>query len=248
MFIQDFFLAAVCYYSGTFTCYLHGEHQVTTPMEIQTEKLIKRLENFTDAALAIGMLFLIIDLKVPELINPTREVLIDGFLSTAPHFFTFIITFAMFATVWKDHHYVFSKLEGIDRMVILLNFLLMLLTSLLPFSASLAGHYSDNGFAVLVLAINISLVTLCLIGMTAYITRKKYWDADEANNLVKGGIAVKGIILGVVLFASLFLSYDHPHIGLILCSLVPLLHLINKLPAQQRKKVGAVKVIDEVSQ
>lgn len=102
---------------------------------------IERLVFFSDAVFAIAMTLLIIDIHVPEVDVP--EALWNGLLQLWPNILGFIISFFVISTYWRIHHRMFHIIKRYDRRLISLNFVLLFLIVIIPFTTALISQYGD---------------------------------------------------------------------------------------------------------
>jgi uncharacterized membrane protein len=94
------------------------------------------LEAFSDAVFAITITLLVLEIKPPtDFTN-----LLHGLLALWPSYLAYAVTFLFIGQVWANHHVMFDHIRSADRLVLLLNTLLLMLVAFLPFCTSvLAG-------------------------------------------------------------------------------------------------------------
>jgi uncharacterized membrane protein len=101
-----------------------------------------RLEAFSDGVFAIAITLLVLEITVPHVT--------DGNLGRAlgdewPSFFGFGLSFITIGIMWMNHHAVFRDIERVDHVLLVLNLLLLLGISFVPFAtAVLAENFNDN--------------------------------------------------------------------------------------------------------
>jgi uncharacterized membrane protein len=95
-----------------------------------------RLVAFSDAVFAITVTLLVLEIKPPSDYNN----LLHGLLALWPSYLTYAVTFLFIGQVWANHHVMFDHITAADRVVLLLNTLLLMAVAFLPFATSvLAG-------------------------------------------------------------------------------------------------------------
>ncbi len=107
------------------------------------------MEAFSDGVFAFAMTLLVLGLKDPPT-SPTVSLL-KGLFDEWPAFLAFGISFTTILVNWMNHHNLFTYVKRIDGPFMLLNGLLLLATTLIPFTTSLvADHIQlvDSGTAV----------------------------------------------------------------------------------------------------
>src|ERR687888_1447627 len=79
-------------------------------------------------------------LLVLEIRPPTDENLLHGLLALWPSYLAYAVTFLFIGQVWANHHVMFDHIRAANRVVLLLNTLLLMVVAFLPFATSvLAG-------------------------------------------------------------------------------------------------------------
>lgn len=104
------------------------------------EKETGRLEAFSDGVFAIAITLLVLELKVPV----AGEL--HGRLGTElrqewPSFLAFVTSFATILIMWINHHNLLKQIKRSDHTFMLLNGLLLLGVTVIPFSTNLLAEY-----------------------------------------------------------------------------------------------------------
>jgi uncharacterized membrane protein len=94
-----------------------------------------RVEAFSDGVFAIAVTLLVLDLKVPE------PPLMDNLLREWPMFAALVISFAFILIMWVNHHWMFQHIVRVDSTFMLLNGLLLLGITVVPFPTSMLSQY-----------------------------------------------------------------------------------------------------------
>jgi uncharacterized membrane protein len=101
-----------------------------------------RLEAFSDGVFAIAITLLVLELNVPE---PGSGELGHELLAQWPSYAAYFVTFLTIGIIWINHHAAFSRLRSVDHSILMLNLLLLLTVSVLPFTTSLMAAYLKEG-------------------------------------------------------------------------------------------------------
>jgi uncharacterized membrane protein len=100
-----------------------------------------RLEAFSDGVFAITIILLILDIKPPT----DYQSLLHGLAALWPSYLAYAVTFLFIGQVWANHHVMFDHIRKADRVVLLLNTVLLMAVAFLPFATSvLAGALRDG--------------------------------------------------------------------------------------------------------
>ena len=101
-----------------------------------------RLEAFSDGVFAIAITLLVLELKVP----PFDAALGPALLERWPSYVAFVLSFAMIGIMWLNHHRLFAYIRRVDHMLVVINGMLLLGVTFLPFpTAVVAEHFGHAG-------------------------------------------------------------------------------------------------------
>lgn len=102
------------------------------------EKETIRLEAFSDGVFAIAMTLLVLDLKVPA---RWSEDLNAHLLNQWPSFVAYLNSFITILIIWINHHNLFTHIKRTNNLFMMLNGLLLLTVTFLPFPTALTSEY-----------------------------------------------------------------------------------------------------------
>jgi uncharacterized membrane protein len=100
-----------------------------------------RLEAFSDGVFAITITLLILEIKPPT----DYERLLHGLAALWPSYLAYAVTFLFIGQVWANHHVMFDHIRAADRVVLLLNTMLLMVVAFLPFATSVLAGALRNG-------------------------------------------------------------------------------------------------------
>ncbi len=120
-------------------------------MTVTEQKETARVEAFSDGVFAIAITLLVLDLKLPQ--GAGEADLSGELLRQWPTFVAFLNTFATILIIWINHHNLFTNIRRTNNVFMLVNGLLLLCVTFLPFPTSLVadyyGHTGETTAAVL---------------------------------------------------------------------------------------------------
>jgi len=170
-----------------------------------------RLVAFSDAVFAITATLLVLEIKPPA----DYTHLLHGLAALWSSYLTYAVTFLFIGQVWANHHVMFDHIRAADRVVLLLNTLLLMVVAFLPFATSVLAGALRNGHgqrtAVVFYGIAFDLTALTFNAVWQYARRHQLLSED----LDLGGataisrrfqLALAWLTLGVVLGAALPLT------------------------------------------
>jgi uncharacterized membrane protein len=108
---------------------------------------VGRLEAFSDGVLAIVITLLILEIHVPAPGEPDNA---KGQLGTAllhqwPHYVSYLLSFFIVGVIWLNHHATINLLARTDHKLQVLNLLLLLPVTVLPWPTDLLATYAVDG-------------------------------------------------------------------------------------------------------
>jgi uncharacterized membrane protein len=120
-----------------------------------------RLVAFSDGVFAITITLLVLSIKRPA--DDTH--LLHQLLALWPSYLAYAVTFLFIGQVWANHHVLFDHIRAADRVVLLLNTVLLMVVAFLPFATSVladslhAGHGRRTAVVFYALAFDVTALT-----------------------------------------------------------------------------------------
>jgi uncharacterized membrane protein len=104
-----------------------------------------RLEAVSDGVIAIAITLLVLEIHVPEA-EGNRELL-EALGHEWPSYFGFALSFITIGIMWVNHHHMFQDIERVDHILLVLNLLLLMGISFVPFSTAVLAQNleTDDG-------------------------------------------------------------------------------------------------------
>ena len=135
---------------------------------------VGRLEAFSDGVFAIVITLLILDIKIPE---GEHGHLGKALAQQWPQYIAYLMSFFIVGIIWLNHHATVNLLARTDHRLQVLNLLLLLPVSILPWPTALLAEYTRDGtagdqrIAVLIYGIASTLMTLAFNALWRYLQR-----------------------------------------------------------------------------
>jgi uncharacterized membrane protein len=105
---------------------------------------VGRMEAFSDGVLAIVITLLILDVKVPTGVGGhLGRALADQW----PQYAAYLVSFFVVGIIWLNHHATVQLLARTDHRLLVLNLLLLLPVSVLPWPTAVLAEYLRDGTA-----------------------------------------------------------------------------------------------------
>jgi uncharacterized membrane protein len=196
-------------------------------MEIKKEFLKiekERFVTFMDALMAIIMTIMVLEIKIPAVETLTDETLRQELHKAVTPLIGFLVSFSTLTMIWISHNDLMRDIKGITKQFALLNFLMILVIALVPFSTALGWGYSKTSLAVFIYALNIFLLSAAFAILYGFSIAKKLIPVTTSQYMkAKRNIGFSGLVL---LLIAMFFSFVNPGFSLFLTALIPLAHTI----------------------
>lgn len=100
-----------------------------------------RIEALSDGVIAIAITLLVLELKVPDVMeHHSNQRMLEELLALRPALLTYMITFLIAGAFWYLHHLTFHFIKNVDGVLVWINLMFLMFIALLPFSAGLMSH------------------------------------------------------------------------------------------------------------
>jgi len=98
---------------------------------------VERLAFFSDAVFAIAITLLIVDFKVPNVtVNSTYQEVLRQLFDLKFHFLAILFSFAVLASYWYNHHFLFKYIHNYNSKIIIANMFVLLPIIFFPFTTT----------------------------------------------------------------------------------------------------------------
>jgi len=183
-----------------------------------------RVEAFSDGVLAIIITLLVLEIKIPELHDPTSlEEALRALFHLMPRFIGFLLSFAFVAVFWINHHRFFTLVPRVDWALLWLNNLLLLFLCFIPFPTGFIGENPRNPIALILFAFAFMSAGIVFNCMWRYAHRNGLVSEQVPDELIHKAIR-RGLIGPVLYFLGGMMSFVLPVLSWILYGVVPILY------------------------
>ena len=186
----------------------------------------RRITSLADGVFAIVMTLLVLGVRVPEV--PEEEIadrLMLEVLHLWPQIVAYVVTFLVLGIYWIGHHTQFHYMRRVDRTAIWINILFFMGVCLVPFTTRLVSAYPGQEVAVVLYALNLTVINLLLLLHWRYAARARLLKAEAGPRQIRS--ATRQILVGVSVFsAAIGVAFLSPRASLAVILLVPVLHIL----------------------
>ena len=157
------------------------------------DKETARIEAFSDGVFAIAITLLVLELKIPHESDVGEVALSTLLLRQWPAYVSFVISFAFIGIMWINHHRLFNHIKRADNTLMILNLLLLMGVTAVPFPTAILsqhlGHFDDR-LAALVFNGTYVVIAIVFNLLWRYAAQEgrllgKEWDAAAIRNISK---------------------------------------------------------------
>ncbi len=166
-----------------------------------------RTEAFSDGVFAIAITLLILEVNVPE---TAFDNLWRGIIDQWPSYLAYATSFITIGGIWLAHHGIFRRLQYANTRLMLVNLLLLMAVSFLPFPTSLmaeAIHNTDaERAAVIFYGGTLLVISSLLSALWGSVARDRHLLRPEVSEKEFNAIAMAtgpniGFYVGVIVLA-----------------------------------------------
>jgi uncharacterized membrane protein len=183
-----------------------------------------RLEAFSDGVFAVAITLLVLGLSVTA--RP-------GHLASAlghewPHYATYAVSFLTIGIIWMNHHAQFDRIDHADRTLMVLNLVLLMFVTLIPFPTGLLATYlhagTDEHVAAAVYASTLLAMAISFFSTYVWAAHRKLFAPWVGEQHV--GYLVRRNGAGLVVYAiAIAVAFESASVSLALCGAVAIYYL-----------------------
>ena len=194
-----------------------------------------RMEAFSDGVFAIAITLLILEISVPE---SAFEDLWSGILDQWPSYLAYATSFITIGGIWAAHHGIFRRLQYANQRLMVLNLLLLMAVSFLPFPTKLmAEAIHDEGAArtaVIFYGGTLLVISLLLSALWGSVALDRHVLQPEVSDDEIRAIAIAttpNIGLYITMIALAFFAPQVAIFGYLVVAIVALLRIRGDSPS-----------------
>jgi uncharacterized membrane protein len=195
-----------------------------------------RVEAFSDGVFAIALTLLVLDLHAPGRRGQFGHALADEWQS----YIAYVAAFLLISSIWLSHHDLFTRVRRVDNRLMCINLILLLVSSVLPYPASVLsaamreGDRSDQIYSCLLFAaVGLALPVAWWL-LYSYLDRAPHLLTDPVETAyMKDGKRRSRVAMVVFPVAAAF-AFVSPVISLVAYAALPLFFIaaLVRVPAE----------------
>ena len=177
----------------------------TLKRRAENEVEFGRIVAFSDGVFAIAITLLVLNLEIAK--GLTEGQIDNALWAQREDFLAYAISFAVIGRFWLVHHRFFGEVEAFDSRVIGLNLGFIVL---IPFSSELLGEYGGKTTALVFYSVNLAVVVLLGLLMSADARRRGLTKIDDRTHREN---QIRGTYIAGIFLLSIPLAYVAPNIA-----------------------------------
>jgi uncharacterized membrane protein len=186
-----------------------------------------RIEAFSDGVFAIAITLLIIEIGVPHVEGD--QSLASALRHLWPSYLGYALSFITIGIMWMNHHHMFRDIERTDHWLIVLNVLLLMCISFLPFStALLVAYLQDDELprAMFAYATSLTVTAISFNAMWLYAAFGGRFVDSHVSQARLRARTIRYLPAPVLYAAAIALSFINPWASFALIAALTVLFLI----------------------
>ncbi|MDX6634357.1 MAG: potassium channel family protein [Solirubrobacterales bacterium] len=164
-----------------------------------------RIVAFSDGVFSIAITLLVLNLGIDK--GLTEGQIDNALWDQREDFLAYAISFAVIGRFWLVHHRFFAEVEAFDGRLIGLNLVYLGFIVLIPFSSELLGEYGGKTTAVVFYSVNLAVVVLLGLFMSADARRRGLTSTDDRTHREN---RVRSAYIAGIFLLSIPLAYLAP--------------------------------------
>ena len=169
-----------------------------------------RIEAFSDGVMAILITIMVLELKAPH--DPTPTSLARMW----PTFFAYVLSFAIIAIYWVNHHHLIHLVIRVDSAILWANINLLFWLSLIPWATVYLGDNHALPFPVALYAAVSTAGALSFFLLRACIGRHHH---EPEFRRLNRNMARKNLIAIIIYVAAMAVAFIYTPLALIMIAL-----------------------------
>lgn len=214
-------------------------------MKQHTQFQLERMALFSDAVFAIAITLLVIEIKVPEVVNGEHGIW-EALHEKWYEFFGVALSFAVIGQFWTVHHRMFGHVTGYNNTVLWLNLHVLFWIILMPFSSGLNSKYGDLNSAWSVYCFNIFMIGLSMYLLWRYVLNpQRGFSSLVQDRITRKRVLSRSLIMALIFLSGLLLAQSDSYFSFVACRAVffvafPAIAIVNRMyPAKKNSGTTA---------
>lgn len=169
-----------------------------------------RLEAFSDGVFAIAITILVLNITIEDVAYADLSGALIGLL---PKIFSYVMSFILIGLYWLGHHFYFERIRQVDGNFVLMNILLLMLISFMPFPTFLLGKYPLGQLPLTLYGCTLIATNAVSFLMLVYIYKNQHLANEHFQNEFYKLQLPLFFSINLMYAAGIVCSFYWPHIS-----------------------------------
>jgi uncharacterized membrane protein len=182
-----------------------------------------RMEAFSDGVIAVAITLLVLGIRVPG--PGGSQSLLDELGQQWPSYAAYATSFITIGIIWINHHAMIDRLQRSDHVILILNLLLLMSISVIPFATNLMAAYlrqsSGEAVAAAVYSGSFLVMSIAFAVLNWAILLGKAGQINEELGLAQRRAILRRSVIGLIPYAlATALAFVSPYLTLAICAVL----------------------------
>jgi uncharacterized membrane protein len=132
-----------------------------------------RVESFSDGVFGFAITLLVLGIPIPDLLIANDQQLRDGLVKSLHQLLPYITSFATIGIIWLNHHAMFHTVARVDHGALILNLMLLLVVSFIPFPTAVLGRYGPLPSGACLYGCVLTAVGVAYSALSFYLVKRR---------------------------------------------------------------------------
>jgi uncharacterized membrane protein len=184
-----------------------------------------RVESFSDGVFAFAITLLVLGIPIPDLAIANDRKLRSGLVKALHQLLPYLTSFATIGIIWLNHHAMFGLVARVDHGALILNLLLLLVVSFVPFPTAVLGRYGTLPSAVFFYGCVLTALGIIYSLLSLHILKRGLRQSEVLDRSSREWWPRN--VLGAVIYpAATGLSLWYPHLSVTIYFLLAAFYLL----------------------
>jgi uncharacterized membrane protein len=143
-----------------------------------------RVESFSDGVFAFAITLLVLGFQVPDLDRADNGLLLKSLIAQLPQLIPYVTSFATIGIIWLNHHAMFHEVDRVKRSTLILNLVLLLVVSFIPYPTAVLGRYGPLRSSAVLYGTTLTALGMAYSILWRHIAKHKLSrDCDDSQKL-----------------------------------------------------------------
>jgi len=187
---------------------------------VAEEKETGRVEAFSDGVFAIAITLLVLDIKVPQLESIEEGGLLEALRKQWPSYLAFACSFLTILIMWINHHNFMKLIKRVDHSFLILNGLLLMGITLVPFPTALISEHllGTEGWLAAAIYVGLSLMIAIFFNVLWFYSSRRGRLLGRGSDTVLAARTSRRYAIGPTLYLVAFvLAFVSPLASIGVC-------------------------------